>query len=322
MSITAISFSSANKHKKGNTTIKSNDKNIKVSVPNNYEIVIKPEKQKLLMTPQCDSFDSSEKVKAEKTGKNKKEKLPTEQQKIKKNKNDNDQSTLEKVKKITRIVMTVIMSALSVLGIKEGKDILEYEPDVSSAVVDFDSKENSISDIAGAYNIDEDVIRYSNGIYSDNDLAEVDKLVIPMQYDYIDDEIDKKTQALFKAKPYSPEYYSIGRELDALAAKKEEQEQVADVFSDGKTVYISLKTEDESPELTKKFNGNLVSDDYIEKLFDIKEGELHKYNTFVSENNQQGVYLGTTIKVPLSSIRTDKINISGYMDNKNSSNKD
>lgn len=314
MSISAISFSSAKKHKNNkNNIVRNNDKQVNVSVPKNYKIVIKPEEKKLVMTPQIqeDEFVPSEIEESEKA-----EKASKKDEKAQNKNNQEDKSeasVIEKAKKITRVVMAIIMTALSALGIKEGKDMLEYEPDICSATIGFNSEEHNLSDIANNYNIDEDVIRYSNGIYSDNDLSELDSLIIPTQYDYMSDIIDSKTQALYKSKPYSPEYYSLGKELDALNKKQEEQETIADMFSDGKTVYISLKTEEENPELSKKFEGNLVSDGYIEKLFDIKSGELHKYNTFLSKDNYQYVTLGTTVKVPVSSIDSDNINLYGYL---------
>ncbi len=316
--VSLISFSGAKKQKKNNI-VRNNDEQVKVSVPQNYKIVINPNKEKLVMTPQIqeDEFVSSETNESSET-----EKTSTKNKKIKEQKNtqneketakSSEKSVIEKAKKITRIVMAIIMTALSALGLKEGKDMLDYEPEVSSAVVDFDSKENDISDIANTYNIDEHVIRYSNGIYSDEDLSEVNSLKIPTQYDYMSDVIDEKTQKLYKAEPYSSEYYNISKELDALIKKQKEQEAIADVYSDGETVYISLKEENENPDLAKKFEGNFVPVDYIEKLFDIKDGELHKYNTFVSARNNQWICLGTTIKIPVTSIDTDNIDLSDYL---------
>ena len=322
MNISNISFSSAKKHK-SNNVIRNLDEQVKVSVPKNYKIVIKPDKEKLVMTPQPqeDEFVSNEtedkSTETEKSintdNKIKKEKAVKKQNKTKSTDEKDDQSAIEKAKKITRIVVTVIMTALSALGLKEGRDLLEYQPEVSSAVVDYNSKENDIADIAKTYNVDEDVIRYSNGIYSDNDLSEVNQLTIPTRYDYLDDVIDDKTQELYRSKPYSEQYYSIGKELDALNAKNEKQEEIADTYCDGETVYISLKDEEDDPKLAQQYEDSLVPVDYIEKLFDIKDGELHKYNTFVSKNKNQYIQLGTTLKVPKSSIDTDNINLSDYL---------
>ena len=318
MNLTNISFSSAKKHNKNNI-VRSNEEQVKVSVPKNYKIVINPDKEKLVMTPQLqeDEFVSSEVSKSKKVKKSSQDndEIKTEKntKKKKETEKSDENSAIEKAKKITRIVMTVIMTALSALGLKEGKDMLEYEPEVSSAVVDYDSKENNLSDIANAYNVDEDVIRYSNGIYSDEDLNDVETLTIPTQYDYLSDVIASKTQKLYKTKPYSPEYYNLSKEVNALDDKQKEQEKIADVYSDGETVYISLKSVEENPELAQKYENNLVPVDYLEKLFDIKDGELHKYNSFVTSKNTPCVDLGATIKVPVSSINTDNINLSDYI---------
>jgi hypothetical protein len=324
MNISNVSFSSAKKIK-NNNIIKIDRNQVKVSIPSNYKIVIKPDKEKLVMKPEVqeDIFVPSQNDEAENTTKSEesqklnKVKEDTEQTKEQKTskqaKGNNENSAIEKAKKITRIVVTVIMTALSALGLKEGKDILEYVPDVSSAVVNFDPENQNLSDVAETYNIDENVIKQTNGIYSDNDLSNAKSITIPIEYDYIDDAIDDKTQALYKAKPYSAEHDNLSKELNALKKKQKEQEELGDIYSDGETVYIFLNDEDDNPELAKKFKGNIVPVDYLEKLFDINDDELYKYNTIVGDDNTQGICLGSVIKVPVSAINKDNINLSGYL---------
>ncbi len=136
------------------------------------------------------------------------------------------------------------------------------------------------------------------------------KNIIPTQpenYDYMEQAIENAQDPLEKA---------------ALISKQEKQDEIATSYRDGNFVYYVINPSDEGNE------SNSINAKQFKDLFDIKDGALKKYNhlnryytdTAPDPDGHRGIYTydfhvfeeGDMIKVPISAIETDDIDLEGY----------
>lgn len=211
-------------------------------------------------------------------------------------------------KNITIPVTAVVASLLTALAITH-----PFENTPSTVQIPFDNTTDNITEIAEAYNIDEEIIERYNGIITEDDLAEKESLKIPSTYDYISEEIEKIQEKLYSddLKPEKREEYE--EKILALQNKLEQQEKYAKTYTDGKNVFFLIQKD--------------VNVEEFKDIFDIKNGALKNHNDidFTYETDEFGDsmmnYTGATLQkgkllhVPVSEIKTgNKIELDGFTD--------
>ena len=306
---------------------------VSFSSPGNYEIYLRPYSSKASLIKEVgDSFTkNTEKATTQTQNTEKKsdednfglpKELSEEIDKIvdsaTKGKNQKTKTkTKNIVKTIAGITYSVILVGGSIFGTAHYKNNENYVPE--SVTAEYNSTEEGLKEVADAYNIDEEIIEYINNIDEYDDIKENNELIIPSKYEYLSDEANNILDKLYKSKDMDTnDIQKYGRIIDALNKKKEEQERISSMYTDGEYVYIALKDFSSEKELGEIYGGNSLTDDYISELYDIKDGELRKYNTygFSADKNVKGatVASGTILKVPKSSIDKENINLEKYME--------
>lgn len=183
-----------------------------------------------------------------------------------------DREYPENVHKIPTHLLSFIAGITSALLLNFGPAIAQPTKDV--AKVPFDGHSYSLTDIAEQYGCDEEIIRQYNGIENNDDLRDLPVILVPTEYNYIDDEIENLQNSLYSSKLSDEERNETEEKISALKDKKAKQQQVAKVYTDGKYIYFIINLTDE--------NGNPVRGginvETFKELFDIKDGQIRKYN--------------------------------------------
>lgn len=281
---------------------------------NNYEIQIPSfliEKQQrqissqnqtsLERTPQDDEFVSGNK----KAG-------------VKQQKNANRTKKLKQICSI-RGFLAGLATAATIYG---GTQIIK--PYFDSVTIPFESSETTLDEIANTFQVDIETLNKVNDIDIETNLSKLDELKIPVHYDYIQNEIESAKKELYSSDPDNKE--KINNRIDALNAKKQEQNDVAEIYKDGKFLYIHVKDLSDNPEMQQKYGYDSISAERLKKLFDIEDGALKRYNSgelhckwrLESDGNSYFDYrnatvpYGHTVIVPENSINTDNINLDEF----------
>lgn len=219
-------------------------------------------------------------------------------------------------------VKTFAAGAATVLLLNLGTSLAQPTKDVVK--VPFDGQSYSLSEISEQYGCDEEIIRQYNGIENDDDLSSLPEILVPTEYNYIDDEIGKLQESLYSSKLSDKERSSIEEKIDALKDKKAKQQQVAKAYTDGKYIYFIVNLTDENGEpLQSGINVEVFKD-----LFDIKDGQIRKYNKLDSVwkkdtdfEEDKGYYdytgnifyTGDVIKISDNGVDTKDIDLAGFI---------
>lgn len=187
----------------------------------------------------------------------------------------------------------------------------------------FNGNENSIVAIAEENNCDLDFLLEYNNIDRNTDLNTVSEISIPSSYDYIQDEVDKITEKLASSTLSDKKRTELEEKINALQTKQHEQNQVAEVYTDGEYIFFNININEDDSNDKYKYGINVET---FKKLFDIEDGAIRKYNNldvrWESDANGEGSYMdytynwfhnGDVIKVPVSAIQTKNINLSQYL---------
>jgi hypothetical protein len=192
--------------------------------------------------------------------------------------------------------------------------------------IPFDSKNTSIAEISKTYNVDEDAITAYNNIQDNADVSEISEIKVPSSFDYLQNRIEEKQTELYSENLSEEDRKNTEKEIEALFKKQEEQNQIANVYSDGEFVYLNINISDDLPSDLKekyKFGINIET---LKKLFDIADGGIENNNELNVRDDAYGKYgndnykdytqnwfhNGDVVKVPVSSIQKDGINLNGY----------
>ncbi|MBQ9245952.1 hypothetical protein IJ182_06775 [bacterium] len=148
----------------------------------------------------------------------------------------------------------------------------------------------------------------------------------PAPFDYIEATIATKMQKMKNQNLTEEEKVLLKENIKALQLKREEQNAVANMYSDGNDLYIQIDIKDNAPEKIKeryKFGINIES---LKKLFDIQDGAIENNNNIdarweLTDNHGNGYYdythnwfrTGDSIVVPLNEVNLDNINIDSYL---------
>lgn len=209
------------------------------------------------------------------------------------------------VKNIKTPVATFVAGLLTALAITHP---IENTP--STVQIPFDSTTDNITEIAEAYNLDEEIIERYNGIITEDDLTDKENLTIPSTYNYINDEIEKIQEKLYSdnLKPEKREEYE--EKMLALQNKLELQEKYAKTYTNGEKVYYIIQED--------------INVETFKDIFDIKNGAIKDNNEignswYSDEYGSMKDYTGEIlrrnqlIKVPINEINTgNKIELDGF----------
>ena len=211
---------------------------------------------------------------------------------------------------------------LSILGVATGgaiygectdKDIPKPVDIPTVAIHD----EVSLEEIAERYNSTANIILDYNDADNIEEIKEKEEIKIPYSYDFIDKEIEELQEKLFSSKLDYEERLELEQKLSNLQAKKELQDSIAEVYSDGKYVYFNLiELKKDAPDSAKEvYENSTINVEKFKEIFDIKDGAIKKYNDISyhwdSDDEGYGGYknytsarlvAGDTIKVPLRSV--------------------
>ncbi len=197
----------------------------------------------------------------------------------------------------------------------------------NSVTVPFDSQATSIEQLAEIYDTDIDLILEYNNITDETDLTDLTEIQIPSSYDYLDAEIEKLQDELYSSDLSAEERQNVEKQIKALIAKQELQHYVANVYSDGEYVYFSITapSDDAPEELQGKYKYG-INVETFKDLFDIEDKAIRRYNdidyTWSTDDPEYGYYKdyttawlskGDVIKVPVSAIQTDNINLEDFI---------
>ncbi len=193
--------------------------------------------------------------------------------------------------------------------------------------IPFDSHNMSISEIAQTYNTKEDAILAYNNISENNPIENLSELKMPDNYDYLQNEIQKLQNRLHSYAITPGERITSEKQINALKKKQQEQQYVATTYTDGKNLFIHINIDEKAPENIKEKYEFGINIETLKKLFDIKDGAVEDNNDINAiwiDNDDTGktgyfdytrnwFHNGETIIVPVSSIKTEKIDLSGYI---------
>ncbi|MBR3604513.1 MAG: hypothetical protein IKL52_00615 [Candidatus Gastranaerophilales bacterium] len=96
------------------------------------------------------------------------------------------------------------------------------------------------------------------------EIRENGTLSIPVKYDYLQDEIDERREAVFSPSSSSETKEANYRYIQKLQEKQEYQQSIATVYKEGDFIYFNLIFNDREG----------ISVEEFKKIFDIKDGEL------------------------------------------------
>lgn len=181
----------------------------------------------------------------------------------------------------------------------------------------------SITDIAETYNADVNAILDFNNIDEDTDLSSLEEIKIPTSYSATSDKIEQLQNKLYSGKLSEDERSEIEEQIAQLQDKQALQNEIANVYTDGKYVYIQIKapSEDSSEQAQNLLGYGGINAERLKDVFDIEDGAIRKNNNVSSQwkayedafpegpsgyFDYTGVFIssGDTIKVPLKSIET------------------
>ncbi|MCD7779499.1 MAG: hypothetical protein LUH05_02365 [Candidatus Gastranaerophilales bacterium] len=240
-------------------------------------------------------------------------------------KQGNNHKNTKGKRKIKGSVRGFAAGVLSVLMVNAGIAGVSQIGNTNTVTIPYDDS-SSIYEIADTYDVDAEAILSYNGITEDTDLEELTEISIPSSYDYIQDEIDSLQEKLYNTKTSDEEREEISEQINALKEKREYQQNIATVYTDGKYVYFEIKEIDEnSPEEIYENFKYGINVEIFKDIFDIEDGAVRKYNNlsrvYVSGDPEveedKGYYsysnnrfsAGDVIKVPVKSIMTDDISL-------------
>ncbi len=197
----------------------------------------------------------------------------------------------------------------------------------NSLVIPFNSKKQSITEISNTYNVPVEAILAYNNIKSEDGNISLKELKIPASFDYIQPKIKTLQQELYSDSLSEEKRQEIENQIKILRQKKEEQDSVATVYKDYENVYITINLSDLAPEKYKEKYALGVNIETLKKLFDIEDGAIEKNNKLNAQwqatdaSGENGYYdytlnwfhNGDVIVVPLSSIKTNDINLQQYI---------
>lgn len=190
--------------------------------------------------------------------------------------------------------------------------------------IQFNPNETSITEIAEENNCDLDFLLDYNNIGPNTDLSSISEVLVPSSFDYLQTEIERIEELLKDEKLKEAKREELEATLSAIQSKKNEQDNVAQVYTDGEFVYLSINIEENDENEKYKYGINVET---LKKLFDIKDGAIRENNAlevrWESYENGEGSYKdytynwfhnGDIIKVPVSAIQTKDINLSNYLE--------
>lgn len=177
--------------------------------------------------------------------------------------------------------------------------------------------DSSLVEIADTYDVDLDAILDFNKISSESDLAASSEIKIPSTFDYLQDEIDKLQNELYDDDLSKEERSEIEDRINQLDAKRELQQKIATVYTDGKYVYYLINEQSED------FSGGINVEEFKD-IFDIEDYALRRNNNLDSHWEKDSdipeddgyydytgnyFYSGETYKVRVRNVQKDDINL-------------
>lgn len=221
---------------------------------------------------------------------------------------------------LTTFIIGTAFSCLVNMGITA-------EPNEKLLTIPFDYNQISIHELAEIYNINEQVLLDFNNITINTNFADLEEIKVPYSFDYVNDEIEELKTKLYSKRLDADERREIENRIIALNAKQDEQDCVACAYSDGKYVYYVIEFDEDAPEDIKDKYQYGINVETFKKLFDIKDKAIRRHNDLDSdweanENGQGGYYdytgnwfhNGDIIKVPVSAVKIDDIDLSKYLE--------
>lgn len=168
----------------------------------------------------------------------------------------------------------------------------------------------SISQLAEIYGTDADVILEANDLESDR-LSKSMKLIIPSEYNPINDEIKELQEKLFSSNLDKEERKEIENQILNLQNQVYLQNEIAKSYTDGEFVYfkITLPTDETATHTQGKYNGQ-INVETFKNIFNIEDGAIKDNNNIgfewtecgtVMEYSNQDLYDGQIVKIPADS---------------------
>ena len=144
-------------------------------------------------------------------------------------------------------------------------------------------------------------------------------------FDYIQENIKNMQEQLTSQDMKDADINNTKKMIEALYKKQEEQNQVAKIYTDGENVYLYININQENDDIKDKYEFG-INIESLKKLFDIEDGGIENNNELSVRDDAYGKYgndsykdytqnwfhNGDIVKVPISSIQTDNINLTGY----------
>lgn len=190
--------------------------------------------------------------------------------------------------------------------------------------VPFNPEKMSIVSIAEENNCDLGFLLSYNNIEEDTDLQSISEIIVPSPFNYLQNRIEETQEALNSTKLNDRKREELENFLNAMTAKQYEQNKVAQMYSDGEYIFITININESNEDEKYKYGINVET---LKKLFDIKDGAIRENNElevrWESYGNGEGSYKdytynwfhnGDIIKVPVSAIQTKDINLSNYLE--------
>lgn len=190
--------------------------------------------------------------------------------------------------------------------------------------ITFNPNETTISEIAEENDCNLEFLLDYNNIDQNTDPTSIKEITIPNQYDYIENEITAIEEKIKKSNLNEKQLQELESKLNALKTKQTEQKNVAQTYTDGKYVFITINMEENDIDEKYKYGINVET---LKKLFDIKDGAIREHNAldvrWEAYENGEGGYMdytynwfhnGDIIKVPVSAIKTNNINLTQYLE--------
>lgn len=190
--------------------------------------------------------------------------------------------------------------------------------------VPFNTNETSIVSIAEENDCNLDFLLDYNNIDGNTDLNSVTEIIVPSSYNYLQSKIEEIKETLSSKNPNNKKREELEEMLAALRKKQYEQAQVAQMYTDGEYIFLTINIKENNEDERYKYGINVET---LKKLFDIKDGAIRENNDldvrWEAYENGEGSYMdytynwfhnGDIIKVPVSAIQTKNINLSQYLE--------
>ena len=170
---------------------------------------------------------------------------------------------------------------------------------------------DSIVQIAEIYNSDADVIIEANNLEG-NEVEKSMRIVIPSEYNPIEDEIKELQEKLFSSKLKPNKREEIERQIITLQNQAEKQQNIAQAYTDGEFIYfkITLPTDGTQSPIQAQYEGSINVEEF-KRIFNIEDGAIKDNNYIgfewteggtVMKYSNQNLYDGDIIKVPVDAI--------------------